>query len=165
MEMIMLHSDHWLGRPEAAGRLAVRNASASDELLIKALQPLSLLQIGMQQQLLGRRSGIATREAMALDEVLRLIDEEDFNAVVLGPDLADVWPTAAYERVAEVAGPIPIMVYTDSVEAMAMVKRRQERSEDVIVASDAMPRLLEHLLLAAILRNRALAESPGARIA
>jgi hypothetical protein len=161
----MLRSDHRLGWLGAAGRLSVRNASTSDELLIRALQPMSLLQIGMQHQLLGRCSGVATREARALDEISRLLEEEDFNAVVLGPDLADAWPTAAYERVAEVAGPIPIIVYTDSVEAMAMVKRRQERSEDVIVATDTKPRLLEHLLLAAILRNRALVASPGARIA
>jgi hypothetical protein len=119
----------------------------------------------MQHQVLGSCSGVATREAKAVDEISRLLEEEDFNAVVLGPDLADAWPTAAYERVAEVAGPIPIMVYTDSVKAMAVVKQRQERSEDVIVATDTKPRLLEHLLLAAILRNRALVASPGARIA
>jgi hypothetical protein len=57
-----------------------------------------------------------------LNEVLRLLEEEDFNAVVFGADVRDAWRTAAYERVAEVGGPIAIMVYTDSVEAMAMVK-------------------------------------------
>jgi hypothetical protein len=58
---------------------------------------------------------------------LCVIDEEGFDALPLGPDVADAWPTAAYERVTEMAGPIPIIVYTDSIEAMALIKRQQER--------------------------------------
>ena len=84
-----------------------------------------------------------------MNEVLRLLEEKDLNAVVFRADVRDAWPTAAYERVAEVGGPIGITAYIDSVEAraMAMVQGPWEHNEGVIVAAETNRRLVEHLLL------------------
>ena len=139
--------------------------SISDELLIEALQPLSVLQIGTQRQLLdGCRGQVTVREVRSLDQALGLLAADEFDAIILGPDLADAWPTAAYDHVAEAAGSTPVVVKADAVEPMIMVKRRQDRADDVIVSSAAPPLLLERMTLAAVLRNRALAASPATQI-
>ena len=163
--MQSLHDHQWLGRASVVGRLNVPKGSISDELLIKALQPLSILQIGLQRQLLdGCRGQVTVREVRSLDQALGLLAAEEFDAIMLGPDLADAWPTAAYERVAEAAGSTPVVVKADPVEPMIMVKRRQDRADDVIVSSAAPPLFLERIMLAAVLRNRALAASPATEI-
>jgi hypothetical protein len=71
---------------------------------------------------------------------------------------------SAYERLAEAAGSTPVVVKADPVEPMIMVKRRQDRADDVIVSSATPPLFLERMTLAAVLRNRALAASPGTQI-
>jgi hypothetical protein len=163
--MQSLHDHQWLGRSSVAGRLNVPKGSISDELLIKALQPLSILQIGLQPQRLGGcRGQVTIREVGSLDQALGLLAADEFDAIILEPDLADAWPTAAYERIAEAAGSTPVVVKADPVEPMIMVKRRWDRAEDVIVSDAAPPLLLERIILAAVLRNRALAASPATQI-
>jgi hypothetical protein len=163
--MQSLHDHQWLGRSSVAGRLNVPKGSISDELLIKALQPLSILQIGLQPQRLGGGRGqLTVRKVRSLAQALGLLAEEEFDAIILEPDLADAWPTAAYERVAEAAGSTPVVVKADPVEPMIMVKRRWDRADDVIVSNAAPPLLLERIILAAVLRNRALAASPATQI-
>ena len=132
--MQSLHDHQWLGRSSVAGRLNVPKGSISDELLIKALQPLSILQIGLQPQLLGGGRGqLTVRKVRSLEQALGLLAEEEFDA--LGADFADAWPMSAYERLAEAAGSTPVVVKADPVEPMIMVKRRQDRADDVIVSS------------------------------
>ena len=163
--MRSLHDHQWLGRSSVAGRLNVPKGSISDELLIKALQPLSILQIGLQPQRLGGGRGqLTVRKVRSLEQALGLLAEEEFDAIILEPDLADAWPTAAYERVAEAAGSSPVVVKADPVEPMIMVKRRWDRADDVIVSNAAPPLLLERIILAAVLRNRALAASPATQL-
>ena len=77
--MQALHDYQCLGRTSAAGRLDAPKGSISDELLIRALQPLSLLQIGLHQQLLGgchgqvvNRHGIGTLDRLAIGTPLRV---------------------------------------------------------------------------------------------
>jgi hypothetical protein len=151
--------------PRAAGRFGIRGAAVSDELLIKALQPLSILQIGTQQPLLdsGRRA-VATTNARSLEHGLCLFDRHEFDAIVLGSDVADGWPTVAYERLAEMAGSTPVLVQADVIGPMAIIKQRHDRAQDVIVAATGGPSLLKRLILAAILRSRALAADPGTQI-
>jgi hypothetical protein len=163
--MQSLHDHQWLGRSSVAGRLNVPKGSISDELLIKALQPLRILQIGLQPQRLGGGGGqLTVRKVRSLAQALGLLAEEEFDAIILEPDLADAWPTAAYERVVEVAGSTPVVVKADPVEPMIMVKRRWDRADDVIVSNAAPPLLLERIILAAVLRNRAIAASPATQI-
>ena len=163
--MQSLHDHQRLGRSSVAGRLNVPKGSISDELLIKALQPLSILQIGLQPQRLGGGRGqLTVRKVRSLEQALGLLAEEEFDAIILEPDLADAWPTAAYERVVEAAGSTPVVVKADPAEPMIMVKRRRDRADDVIVSNAAPPLLLERIILAAVLLNRALAASPATQI-
>jgi hypothetical protein len=163
--MQSLHDHQWLGRSSVAGRLNVPKGSISDELLIKALQPLSILQIGLQPQRLGGGRGqLTVRKVRSLAQALGLLAADEFDAIILEPDLADAWPTAAYERVVEAAGSTPVVVKADPVEPMIMVKRRWDRADDVIVSNAAPPLLLERIILAAVLLNRALAASPATQI-
>jgi hypothetical protein len=134
-----------------------------DDLVIDALQPLSILQIGVPGQLLeGDCKGVVVRKVRSLDEAVCAVAEHEFDVIVLGSDV-DAWPTAAYEQLAEVAGSTAVLVKTDFVGPMAGIKQRQNREQDVIVAT-AEPSLLRRLALAAILRRRALAEEPATKI-
>lgn len=162
--MQVLHDHQWLGRTSVAGRLDVPKRSISDELLIRALQPLSLLQIGLHQQLFGGcRGQVVVRRVSSLEHALDLLAGEEFDAIIIGPDLVDEWPTSAYERLAETAGSTPVVVTADPAEPMLMVKRRQDRDDDVIVSAVAPTLVLERITLAAVLRNRALAASFNAQ--
>jgi hypothetical protein len=156
--MQSIHDHQWLGRPSVAGRLEVPKGSVSDELLIRALLPLSLLQIGLQQQLFGGcRGQVMVRRVRSLEQALGHLGAEEFDAIVLGPDLPDAWPASAYERLAESADGTPVVVEADSVEPMIMVKRRQDRANDEIISSAAPILMLERITLAAVLRHRTLA--------
>jgi hypothetical protein len=136
-----------------------RHASILDDLVIRALQPLSILQIGVRGQLLDEWGEIAVHKARSLDEAACAVARHEFDAVVLGADVGDAWTTAAYERIAELAGPTPVVVQAGFVEPMARIKQQQIRDGDIIVAT-ANPHLLGRLALTAILRRRALAEEP-----
>jgi DNA-binding NarL/FixJ family response regulator len=163
--MQSLHDSSVAGPVQRGWTLNVPKGSISDELLIKALQPLSILQIGLQPQLLGGGRGqLTVCKVRSLEQALGLLAKEEFDAIILGPDLADAWPMSAYERLAEAAGSTPVVVKADPVEPMIMVKRRQDRADDVIVSSATPPLFLERMTLAAVLRNRALAASPGTQI-
>jgi len=164
--MMQALQDHqWLSRRSAAGRLEARNGSVSDELLIRALQPLSLLQIGMPQQLFdGWRGQAVVRIVRSLEHALGRLAGEDFDAIIIGPELTDAWPTTAYERLAEAAGSMPVVVAAGQEEPMLMVRQRQDRAHDEIISSAAPTLVLERITLAAVLRNRALAASFNAQI-
>ena len=141
-----------------------RRASILDDLVIEALQPLAILQIAVQGQVFDTGYGAAAvRKVSLLDEALSAIARHEFDVIVLGSGLADVWPTAAYEQIAEVAGSTPVLVQADFVGPMARVKERQDREQDIVVAT-AKPSLLGRLILTAILRSRALAEEPGTQV-
>lgn len=99
----------------------------------------------------------------SLHEAIALVAQHEFDAIVLGPKVADAWPTAAYEQIANLAGTTTVVVQTDYLGPMTTIKQRHGREQDVIVAN-AEPSLLARLILAAILRRRALAEQPGAQI-
>lgn len=136
-----------------------------DDLVIEALQPLDVLQIGRRGQPLdGDYETVAVRNAESLQEALSIIAQKEFDAIVLGSSVADAWPTAAYEQIAKLAGGTPVVVETEHVRPMANLKQRHDREQDIIVAT-TKPSLLPRLLLATVLRNRALAEDPGAQIA
>jgi hypothetical protein len=77
--------------------------------------------------------------------------------------VVDAWPTAAYERIAELAVSTVVLVQTDCIGPMAGIKERHKREQDVIVAN-AEASLVRRLALAAILRSRALAEEPATKI-
>jgi hypothetical protein len=102
------------------------------------------------------------RKVRSIDEAVCAVAEHEFEVIVLGSDV-DAWPTAAYEQLAEVAGSTAVLVQTDFVGPMAGIKQRQNREQDVIVAT-AEASLLRRLALAAILRSRALAEEPTTQI-
>ena len=156
--MQVLHDHQWLGRTSVAGRLGFPKGSVSDELLIRALQPLSLLQIGMPQELFaGWRGQAVVRIVRSLEHALGLLAGEEFDAMILGPELTDAWPTTAYERLAEAAGSIPVVVAAGQEEPMLMVRQRQDRAHDEIISSVAPSLVLERIVLAAVLRNRAFA--------
>jgi len=122
------------------------------------LQPLSLVQIGLQQQLFaGFRDQVKVRRIRSLEQALDLLAAEEFDAIVLGPDVPDAWPTTAYERLAESADTTPVVVEADSVEPMITVKQRQDRLDDTIVSSAAPILTVERVTLAAVLRHRTLA--------
>ena len=146
------------------GQPKPRQASILDNLVIEALQPLSILQIGVPEQLLDDCGEVAIRKVGSLDEAVGAVVQHDFDAIVLRADAVDAWPTAAYERIAELAGPTPVVVQTGLVGALARIKQQHLREEDIVVAT-AESSLLGRLALAAILRNCALAQEPGTEIA
>ena len=146
-------------------RFEPRRASIHDDLVIEALQPSHILEIGCRGEVLDGGDGIAAvRRIGSLQEAVSVIAQHEFDAIVLGSGIADAWPTAAYEQIADLAGRTPIVVQTDYLAPMASLKKRHVREQDVIV-STTKPSLLARLILAAILRSRALAEDPGAQIA
>ena len=139
-------------------------ALISDDLVLEALQPLDVLQIGCRGQVLESGGGDrAVRSLGSLHEAMTIIAQHEFDAIVLGSKIADAWPTAAYEQIAKLVGPTPVVVQTDFLGPMATIKQRHDREQDVIVARSKPP-LLARLILAAILRRRALAEELGAQI-
>ena len=151
-------------RRRVDGRSDPRRASILDDLVIEALQPLGILQIGVQGQVLDADCGAAAvRKVRSLSEAVSALAQHDFDAIVLGSDVADAWPTAAYEQIARLAGPTPILVQADFVGPMTGIKQRQHREQDIVVAT-VSPSLLGRLALSAILRSRALAEGPGTQI-
>ena len=146
-------------------RFEPRRASIHDDLVIEALQPLDILQIGCRGEVLdGDYGTAAVRRSGSLQEAVSVIAQHEFDAIVLGSGIADAWPTAAYEQIADLAGRTPIVVQTEHVGPMASVKKRHVREQDVIVSTPKAS-LLARLILAAILQSRALAEDPGAQIA
>lgn len=156
--MQTLQDHQWLSRHGVAGRLEARNGSVSDELLIRALRPFSLLQIGLQQQLfLGCRGDVVVRIVRSLERALGLLAGEEFDAIILGPELTDAWPTTAYERLAEAAGSMPVIVAAGQEEPIVMVRQQQDRAHDENISSAATSLVLERIVLAAVLRNRAFA--------
>jgi hypothetical protein len=145
-----------------------------DDLMIDALQPLSILEIGVEGLSIleigvegklwkGDCGRVAVRRVGSLEEAIRAVAQYEFDAIVLRSDVVDAWPTAAYGQMAEVAGPTPVLVQTDFIGPMVGIKERQNREQDVIVAT-AEPSLLRRLALAAILRSRALAEEPATQV-
>jgi hypothetical protein len=135
-----------------------------DQLVIRALQPLSILQIGVPGQLLEKWAELAVRKVRSLDEAVHALVQHEFDAIVLGADVRDAWPTAAYERIAELAGPTPVVVQSGSLVPMARIKQQQIREGDIIVAT-AKPYILGRLALIAILRSRVLAGEADTEIA
>ena len=161
-EMVMLcHVERSTARN--GGQPDPRQGSIADDLVIQALQPLSILQIGVPGQLLDDCGEVAVRKVRSLDEAVEALAQEEFDAIVLGSGVVDAWPTAAYEQIAELAGATPVVVQADFVEPMASIKQEHLRDEDIIAAS-AKSSLLGRLALTAILRSRALAEEPGTQI-
>ena len=161
---MLCHFDQSIARRRVDGRSDRRRASILDDLVIEALQPLDILQIGVQGQVLDDRCGAAAvRKVRSLSEAVSAIAQHEFDAIVLGSDVADAWPTAAYEQIARLAGPTSILVQADFVGPMTTIKQRQHREQDVVVAT-VSPSLLRRLALSAILRNRALTEKPGTQI-
>ena len=161
---MLCHFDQSIARRRVDGRSDRRRASILDDLVIEALQPLDILQIGVQGQVLDDRYGAAAvRKVRSLSEAVRAIAQHEFDAIILGSGLPDAWPTATYERIAELAGSTPVLVQADFVGPMAGIKQRHDREQDVIVAT-VRPSLLGRLALSAILRSRALAEGPGTQI-
>ena len=141
-----------------------RRVPVLDDLVIEALQPLSILQIGVPAQLLDGACGdVAVRRVRSLHEAVGAIAQHEFDAIVLRSGAVDAWPTAAYEQVAMLAGATPIVVQTDFVGPMTSIKQQQDRNQDILVATPKAS-LLGRLVLTAILRNRALAEEPGTEI-
>jgi len=155
--------DGAIARRQVGRRLDPRRTSILDDLVIEALQPLNLLQIGISEHLLELGLRAAVRKVGSLREAVSTMAQQEFDAILLGSGLADAWPTAAYERIAELAGSTPVLVQADAIGPMASIKQRQGREQDVIVATEK-PSLLTRLILAAILRSRALAEEPGTQI-
>ena len=163
-DMIMLcHVDHSTARHRVGGKPDPRRTSIADDLVIVALQPLRILQIGVPGQLLDGRGDVAVWRIRSLDEGLGALAKHEFDAIVLGADVVDAWPTAAYERIAELAGATPVVVQADFIEPMASIKQQQLREHDIVVAT-AKSSLLGRMALTAILRNRALAQEPGTEI-
>ena len=146
------------------GQSKPRRASILDHLVIRALEPLRILQIAVPEQLLDGCGEVAVRKVRSLDEAVGAAVQHEFDAIVLRADALDAWPTAAYERIAELAGPTPIVVQTGLVRPMACIKQQHLREEDIVVATTNSS-LVGRLALAAILRNRALAQDPGSEIA
>jgi DNA-binding NtrC family response regulator len=152
----LLH--HQRSAASVAGRLKLPSGSISDELLIRALQPVSILQIGVQQELFSScRGKVAVRIVRSLEHALCLLASEEFHVIVLGPELTDAWPTAAYEDLAAAVGSIPVVVAAEQAGPIQMVRQRQDRAYDEIISSAAPAEVLERIVLAAVLRNRALA--------
>jgi DNA-binding NtrC family response regulator len=156
----MLYAIDRFGARESAGRLLHRSrAPICDDLVLEALQPLDVLQVGCRGEVLDSGDGAsAVRSVGSLHEAMNIIAQHEFDAIVLGSKVADAWPTAAYEQIANLAGPTPVVVQADYLGPMKAIKQRHDREQDVIVA-EARPSLLARLVLAAILRRRALAEA------
>ena len=99
-------------------RFEPRRASIHDDLVIEALQPLDILQIGCRGEVLdGDYGTAAVRRTGSLQEAVSVIAQHEFDAIVLGSGIADAWPTAAYEQIADLAGRTPIVVQTEHVGA------------------------------------------------
>jgi hypothetical protein len=161
--MQALQHYQWVGA-SVAGQLEVPSGSVSDELLIRALRPVSLLQIGVQQELFsGCRGEVSVRIVRSLEHAFAMLAVEEFDVIILGPELTDAWPTTAYERLAGAVGCTPVVVAAEQAEPIQMVRRRQDRANDEIISSPAPTVVLERIALAAVLRNRALA-ALGAQI-
>jgi hypothetical protein len=159
---MLCHFDQSVAK--TGGRSDQRRTSISDDLMVDALQPLSILEIGVPGKLWNGDCGrVAVRRVRSLEEAICAVARYEFDAIVLRSDVVDAWPTAAYEQMAGLAGPMPVLVQTDFIGPMAGIKQRQNREQDVIVAT-AEPSLLRRLALAAILRSRALAEEPATQI-
>ena len=157
-----------IDRPSADQALCRRvypsRARIRDELVLEALRPIAVLQIGCPGEVLDQGDwSDAVSSAGSLQEARGLIVQHEFDAIVLGSHLADAWPTTAYEELATLAGSTPVLVQADQVEPMLGIKQRHSREQDMIVAK-VKPSLLTRLMVAAILRRRALAEEPGTRI-
>jgi DNA-binding NarL/FixJ family response regulator len=156
--MQALQHKQWLGQAGVAGQLELPSGSISDEFLIRALQRVSVLQIGLQQELFdGCRGEVAVRIVRSLEHALGLFAAEEFDVIILGPELTDAWPTTAYERLAEAVGGTPVVVAAEQAEPIQIVRRRQNRANDEIVSSPAPTVVLERIAFAAVLRYRALA--------
>ena len=155
--MQALQHHQWLGA-SVAGQLEVPSGSVSDEFLIRALRPVSVLQIGLQQELFnGCRGEVFVRVVRALEHALALLAAEEFDVVILGPELTDAWPATAYERLIEAVGSTPVVVATEQVEPIQTARQRQYRAYDEIISSGAPTVVLERIALAAVLRNRTFA--------
>ena len=153
--MQALQDHRWLGWSSVAGQLEVPSGSVSNELLIRALHPLSVLQIGLPRELFsGCRGEVSVRIVRSLKRALDLLAAEEFDVIILGPELPDAWPTTAYERLAEAVGCISFVVAADQGEPIEMVRRRQDRAHDEIISSAIPTVVLERIALAAVLRNR-----------
>jgi DNA-binding NarL/FixJ family response regulator len=161
---MLFHLDGSTPRGCVGERSCPRRAPILDDLVIEALRPLEVLQIGRRGQVLeGDCGAAAVRQARSLHEAVGILAEHEFDAIVLGAGLADAWPTAAYEQIAKLAGRTPVLVQTDYIGPLISLKQQQARDQDIVV-STANPSLLARLILAAVLRRRALAEEPGAQI-
>jgi hypothetical protein len=159
-EVIMLcHFESSIAKRGVGGQSAPRRALILEDLVIEALQPLHILQLGVP----GRLLEAAVREVRSLDEAIGALARHDFDAIVLGSSVADAWPTAAYDHIAKLAGSTPVLVQADFIGPMTGIKQQHDRKQDIIVAS-LRPSLLGRLLLSAILRRRALAENRGTQI-
>ena len=155
--MTLLQDPQWLG-PASDGRRRVPNGSLSRALLVKALGPFSLLQIGFQPQLFCERPAeVAARVVTTLRQALDLLASEEFDVIVLGRDITDAWPTTVYQSLAEAVRSTPVIVAADRADTMLMVRRRLERNQDEIISPAVPTIVLELIALAAVLRHRALA--------
>jgi len=156
---MLCHFDQSIATHGLGGQSDQRRASILDDLVIEALQPFSILQIGVPGQLLDSDcGGAAVRKVRSLGEAVCAVAQHEFDAIVLGSGVLDVGRQP--EPMAELAGSTPVLVQTDFVGPMAGIKQQQSREQDVIVAT-AKPSILSRLALTAILRRRALAEEPG----
>jgi hypothetical protein len=160
---MLCHFEESIAKRRFGGQTVPQRALILDALVIEALQPLRILQIGVPGQLLDGDYGSAVRKVRSLDEAIGALAQHDFDAIVLGSSMADAWPTAAYDQIATLAGSTPVLVQADFVGPMAGIKQQHGREQDIIVAN-AIPALLGRLALSAILRSRALAEDPGMQI-
>jgi hypothetical protein len=132
------------------------------EMLVGALCPLSILQIGSGKPLFrDADEGVLVADEGSLGGALNILNDKDFDAIVLGRGLRDAWPPTAYERLAEIAGSTPIVAWTDSVEQLTRLKVQHGRMQDLIVATAASSSVVEQLTLAATIRRRALAAESG----
>ena len=130
------------------------------EMLVGALRPLSILQVGSGERLFRDVSeGVVLADKGSLGDALDTLSREKFDAIVLVWGVRDAWSSTAYERVAEIAGSTPIVAWTDSVEQLARLKAQHERTQDVIVAAAASSLVVEQLTLAATIRRRALCQT------
>jgi hypothetical protein len=139
-----------------------RSTHVHVEVLVGALRPLRILQIGSGKRLFREvNEGVVLADNGSLGDALDTLSREDFDVVVLGGGLRDAWSPAAYERLIEITGSTPIVAWTDSVEQLIRLKVQHGRAHDLIVAAAASSSIVEHLTLAATIRRRALATDPG----
>jgi hypothetical protein len=132
------------------------------EMLVAALRPLAILQVGSGQRLFrNAKADVARVDEDSLSGALDTLGREEFDAIVLGWGLRDAWSATAYERVAGIAGPISIVAWTDSVEQLTTLKAQHQREQDMIVAAATSSSVIEQLALAATIQRRALAAGPG----